>query len=104
MTIWRPKHRVTVLGASVMRDSLGQPVRTYAPVFQRIHADVRFISGREYVSAERQHSSTLASVRIRQRAVSADMRVEIDGVQYDIQAVLPAGGGFIDLAVVQVQP
>lgn len=99
MTVWVPKHRITVLGMTTSRDALGQPVSVYAPLFTRIHADVRFISGREYVAAEKERSSTLASVRIRKRVITTDMRVDIDGVRYDITTVLPAGGGFIDLAV-----
>lgn len=90
--------------ATTGRDGMGQPIKgwkTAPPVW----ADVRFISGREFVRADKETSEATASIRIRARPVTTAMRVRYKGVLYDIKAVLPgASGEFIDLAVTEVKP
>lgn len=99
------KHRITLLTYTATgRDGMGQPIKgwTEAPP---IWADVRFISGREFVRADKETSEATASIRIRTRPVTTAMRVRYKGVLYDIKAVLPGTSGeFVDLAVTEVRP
>lgn len=85
------------------RDSMGQPIKGWSEN-PPIWADVRFISGREFVRADKETAEATASIRIRSRAVNTAMRVRYKGVLYDIRAALPAASGeFIDLAVAEVK-
>lgn len=98
------KHRITLLTYTTTgRDSMGQPIKGWSEN-PPIWANVRFISGREFVRADKETAEATASIRIRSRAVTTDMRVRYKGVLYDIRAVLPvASGEFIDLAVAEVK-
>lgn len=81
------------------RDRAGQPTNTWQDL-PPIWANVRFMNGREYISADRQQQETVASIRIRRRPVTASMRVRHAGVTYEISAVLPdQRGEYLDLAV-----
>ena len=98
------KHRITLLAyVATGRDSMGQPTKGWEEK-PPIWADVRFISGREFVRADKETSEATASIRIRARPVTTAMRVRYKGVLYDIRAVLPATSGeYIDLAVAEVK-
>ncbi|UDM17921.1 phage head closure protein [Vogesella sp. XCS3] len=98
------KHRITLLTYTTTgRDSMGQPIKGWSEN-PPIWANVRFISGREFVRADKETAEATASIRIRSRAVTTDMCVRYKGVLYDIRAVLPAASGdFIDLAVAEVK-
>lgn len=70
-------------------DAWGQPVDTWADV-GRDWADFRTISGLESIRADAATSITKASARIRFRTdVDTAMRVVVDGVTWEIKAVLP---------------
>ncbi|BEH60170.1 phage head-tail adaptor [Burkholderia pseudomallei] len=66
-----------------------------------VWANVRFLSGKEYVVSGAIHSSAIASMRIRfRRDVDSEMRIRHDGRLYDIAAVLPnRRHGYVDLSV-----
>ncbi|ABC35672.1 phage head closure protein [Burkholderia pseudomallei] len=67
----------------------------------RLWANVRFLSGKEYVVSGAVRGSAVASMRIRYRAdIDEQMRVRYGGRLYDITAVLPARArGYVDLLV-----
>lgn len=85
------------------RDGMGQPIKTWID-HATVWADVRFISGREFVRADKETSEATGSIRIRARTVTTAMRVRFRGSTYDIKAILPVSGGeFIDLAVTEAK-
>lgn len=73
-------------------DAYGQPSTTWE-TFAQTWADVRAPAGRaaaQAVTADRTTSTTAYSMRIRYRTdITADMRVQLAGVVYDIAEVLP---------------
>ncbi|AVG17032.1 head-tail adaptor protein [Chromobacterium vaccinii] len=81
------------------RDSAGQPTNTWQNL-PAVWANVLFVSGREYITADRQQQESVASIRIRKRPVTASMRVRYGGEIYEISAVLPdRSGEYLDVAV-----
>lgn len=91
--------RVTLQQKTVTHDEWGQPVGTWADV-ATIWANVRFLNGKEFITAGREAQQVGASVRIRRRAVTSSMRLVHKGVVYAIAAVLPGPRNeYIDLAV-----
>lgn len=94
------RYRVTIQRNTPVRDNFGQPVENWTDV-ATVWADVRFSSGKEFIAGDKQTASANASIRIRKRAVTTDMRVIFDGESYDIVAVLPSLDS-VDLVVRQV--
>lgn len=90
--------RITIEQLVAGEDSLGQPADSWQ-AFATVWASVRFVSGRQFVSADREASRATASMRIRPLdGLDASMRVTWKGDVYEIIAVLPARD-HIDLAV-----
>lgn len=100
MRIGKMRYRVTIQRNTPDRDGFGQPTDNWQEV-ATVWADVRFSSGKEFIAADKETASADASIRIRKRMVTTDMRVVFDGEPYAIVAVLPALDS-IDLAVRRV--
>ena len=100
MRIGKMRYRVTIQRNMPVRDDFGQPADNWTDV-ATVWADVRFSSGKEFIAADKETASADASIRIRKRAVTTDMRVVFEDEPYDIVAVLPALDS-IDLAVRRV--
>lgn len=82
-------HRVVLLRREAGRDSVGQPIDTWAAL-PAIWADVRFQTGAEVLRAGAETTIVKASIRIRARTdVTAAMHVRYLGVEYDIKSALP---------------
>lgn len=93
------RNRITLQEFSSSEDDWGQPIEGWRDV-AKVWANVRFLNGKEYISADRETQQSTASVRIRRRQVNQSMRVIFDGVTYDITAVLPGPNReYVDLAV-----
>lgn len=72
-------------------DAAGQPLDDWATV-ANVWADIRDISGREFVSADGGRSEVTTRIRIWRRSdVTSAMRVLAGAVVYQIQAVLDEG-------------
>ena len=94
--------RVSIEHFTTTTDSWGQPTEEWVKLVD-VWADVRFQSGKEFISADRMTAQTQASIRIRKRAVDTKMRVVFDGRVYEITAVLPDRRRvYIDLAVKEI--
>ena len=84
--------RVTLRQRQSGQDAIGQPLTAWVDVAP-LWADVRFVSGIETIKAGRETSTARASVRIRAMAgVTPQMRLQIDGRDYDIVDVVPDHG------------
>lgn len=84
--------RIVIRQMQAGTDAIGQPSTTWIDVVT-IWADVRFVSGIETIKAGRETSTGRASVRIRATSgITAQMRVLIDGRDYDIVDVVPDHG------------
>lgn len=93
------RDRVTIQAFTSTRDTFGQEVEAWADV-ATVWAHVRFLNGREFISADRQVQQAVASIRIRRREVTPSMRIVFDGDTYNITAVLPGSDRvYVDLAV-----
>ena len=102
----RLDRRVVLQSRAAGVDAIGQPVISWADV-ATVWGDLRFTSGLETTRGDAPVSSAKASLRIRGRSgLNAGMRAVVDGVAYEIEAVLPqdrAGPrGWIDLVCVRV--
>lgn len=81
------------------KDAAGQPATGWVAVAS-VWADIRHVSGREYVRSDADVSRAVVSIRIRYRSdMDAGMRVVHEGRVYSIEAVMPdaAGRAFVDL-------
>ena len=97
----RLNKRVHIQTRAGIRDEGGQPCDIWVHV-ATVWAHVRMQRGSEFVSGGTELSVAKGSIRIRKRpGVTADMRVVVDHVPYDIIGVLPdeEGNEYIDLAV-----
>jgi SPP1 family predicted phage head-tail adaptor len=93
------RHRVTLQSPGGTQDAVGQPGGPWVD-FATVWADVRYMNGLEAAKADVPTSVARASIRIRYLAgVVANMRVQHDGKEFDIKAVLPdtTGRRYIDL-------
>lgn len=91
--------RVEIHGKAKATDKLGATVTQWQPLY-KVWADIRHTSGKETIKADTLTSIVRASVRIRRKDVTAQMRVVLgDGSIYDIKAVQPdlQSREFIDL-------
>lgn len=91
--------RLVLQSPPVTKDALGQPLGDAWVVLGEIWADIRHTTGLEAIKADAPSSRVQASVRIWSRAgVNAGMRlVKSDGTVYEIRAVLPGDGTYLDL-------
>jgi len=88
---------VTLQAPAVGVDAIGQPVTGWTNVAD-VYADIRHQSGMSAIKATADVSVNRVSIRIRYRAVTADMRVLQGATVFAIQAVLPdAKRVFVDL-------
>lgn len=84
------------------RDDWGQPIPGWAKI-DDLWANVRFMNGREFVTANKESAETKVSFRIYDYAVNTGMQVRYDGKVYEITAALPAPRkGYMDLAAKEV--
>lgn len=100
MRIGQMRDRITIQRNEPVRDAIGQPIDNWQNV-ATVWADVRFLNGKAFIAADKETSSVNASIRIRKRDVTTDMRVIFESELYDIVTVLPAKEN-IDLVVKQV--
>jgi len=83
------RHRVTFKSPSTGQDEIGQPIDTWTPM-DPIWADVRFPSGLESVRAGTVAVFKRASIQVRHRTdLAENMRVEFDGVDYEVKSIAP---------------
>ncbi|MDR2173657.1 MAG: phage head closure protein [Burkholderiales bacterium] len=76
-------------GVSDKTDKFGQPVVTWEDVVT-VWANIRYLNGKEFLTAGTEVSAATVSVRIRYRTdITADMRVLIGDAILNIKAVLP---------------
>ena len=90
--------RVTLQSPPVTNDALGQPIDAAWVDVTSLWADIRHVTGLEAIKADAPTSRVQASVRIWHRAgVNAGMRLVKGSAVYNIEAVLPSDGTFLDL-------
>lgn len=91
------------------KDEWGQPLDNWEDAFE-CWAGVKTITGagfvnQEFIAADREVSRATASIRIRNRRVwpTADMRVLVQGITYEIRVVLPdvQDNRYLDIGVAQ---
>ena len=83
--------RIKIQQRGTARDEAGQPVETWVDVAQ-VWAEIRDISGREFVAAGAEQAEVTTRIRIwRRDAVTAAMRVLHGTVVYDIKSPLLEG-------------
>lgn len=88
------RHRVTIEQQTNEKDSDGNDSTVWATFVQDEPAEVAFLSGKEFISAQSAQSLVLGRMTVRWRpGIDASMRVVHDGVVYNIQAVLPDSTG-----------
>jgi SPP1 family predicted phage head-tail adaptor len=87
-----PKNsRITIQQRSTGRDEGGQPIEGWTTV-ATLWAEVRDITGREYIAAGAEQAEVTTRVRIWRRAgIKPAMRVLRGTTTYDIKAVLDEG-------------
>lgn len=91
------RHRVTLQALPAGQDAIGQPAQGWVDVAV-VSADVRYQSGLSAIKAGADVSLSRASIRMRQRAVSAGNRVVYGATVFNIEAVLPSMRGvYVDL-------
>ncbi|RXZ42707.1 phage head closure protein [Crenobacter cavernae] len=91
--------RVTLQAKTAIRSDWGEEIESWVDL-ATVWANVRFLNGKEFITAGQEAPQVSASIRIRARPVSSAMRAIHKGVVYDIKAVLPGPKGeYIDLAV-----
>lgn len=91
------KHRIRIQSPASGQDSSGQPNTGWTDV-ATVWAQVRDISGREFVAGGGLQNSVRTGINIRYRAdVAAEMRVLHGAVSYNIEAVLKQDDGSLML-------
>jgi len=95
------RYRITLRNKTTEADEIGQPIETWADL-ATVWADVRFLNGKEFITANKESAQDTASIRIRKRDVSTDWRVLFDGKTYEITAALPTLN-YVDIAVKEWQ-
>lgn len=87
-----PKNsRITIQQRGTAQDDAGQPVEAWANVAQ-VWAEIRDVSGREFVAAGAERAEVTTKIRIwRRTGLAAAMRVLHGATVYDIKACLDEG-------------
>jgi len=86
------RHRVTILQKTTDIDTDGYPVEEWVAV-ATVWAAVEPISGREYFQAAAVQAENQTRFTMRYRKdVTPDMRLQYDGQDYEIKAILDLGG------------
>lgn len=87
-------HRVTIKRQSDTANEYGENVGTWSTLLSRIAARVIQPGGREVLAAGANVAEVPIRVFVRFReAITPQMRLEHDGREYDIKAVVPVDGG-----------
>lgn len=93
---------IELWNSSVTEDALGQPIAKWLKLAD-LWANVRFLNGREFLTADKEAAETKVSFRIRDYPVTPQMQIRFAGKVYEISAVLPAvRKGYMDLAAKEV--
>lgn len=96
------RDRIIIQHKTVTADGWGQEIEVWSDL-ATVWANVRFMSGKEYISANRETAQIQASIRIRIRSVDSGMRVIFNGKVYEITSVLPnSKAAYIDLVVKEI--
>lgn len=82
---------VTIQRRMPVQDELGEQSHEWTVIVAEEWADIRYVSGREFVTSGGQVSVATVSIRMRWRddVRASDRIVDEDGTVYDIVAVLP---------------
>lgn len=99
------RERVTIQRATVTKDALGGDVETWAALYQSVPAEVRYLSGREALEAQRISATASLFVTIRyRRDISTGMRLvwEQHGKTFEIALIENKSDAFghLDTALV----
>lgn len=88
MRAGRLRWRIAIQKPSNQRDSLGQLVDEWVTVCSE-RAEIRDISGREYLASQAEQNQTDCRIIMRYRNdITPNMRISCNGVFYDVRAVL----------------
>lgn len=83
-------HRIELLARALVKDGFGDEVETWTSWAPSVPADVHPLSGREFIEAGADQAQLKARIEIPYLpGVVSNMRAVHDGVEYEIQAVLP---------------
>lgn len=86
------RHRVAILRKQTGTDPDGYPIEEWVPV-SYIWAEVKPIAGREYFQAAAIQAQHQVRFTMRYRKdITSDMRLQYDGQEYEIKAILDLGG------------
>lgn len=87
-----PKNsRITIQQRGTARDEAGQPIEAWTNV-ATLWAEVRDISGREYIAAGAEQAEVTTKIRIwRRTGITTGMRLLCGSTVYDIKAPLDEG-------------
>ncbi|MEQ1964399.1 phage head closure protein [Xenorhabdus khoisanae] len=89
MQAGRLRHRITLQSFTQIKLPSGQPMQEWQDV-STVWAEVKFISGRELLTAGAERAETTVRVWLRYRPdVTSAARLVFRGQVYDIQAVIP---------------
>ncbi len=92
MTPGKLRHRILILQKQTGTDPDGYPTEEWVPVVT-VWAAVEPIAGREYFTAAAINAQHQVRFTMRYRAdVTPDMRLQYNGQDYEIKAVLDLGG------------
>lgn len=83
------KQRVTIQTTGQIRDAAGQPSTGWVD-YAMVWAGIRYLNGRQFLTANAEADSATVSIRLRYREdLTAAMRVVYGVKVFDIVAVLP---------------
>lgn len=97
------RHRITIQQYQEERDSTGAVIKSWVDLFTNVPASVEYLSAREFISAQANHSHVTARMVIRWRSgLNATMRILFRDKVYNIAGILPdlnSGMEYITLPV-----
>lgn len=86
------RHKVSILQKTIGTDPDGYSTEAWAPV-TAVWAEVKPIAGREYFQAAAVQAEHQVRFTMRYRKdITPDMRLQYDGQDYEIKAILDLGG------------
>lgn len=99
------RHRVTLMVAARVKDGFGDEVETWTPWLEDVPAEVVPLSGKEFIAAGADQAVLTARIEIPYLpGVNSQMRLEHDGYEYLITAVLPDSTGRDHLTLMAALP
>lgn len=100
MQNWKPNALITLERQTEAQDGSGQQLEKWTPVTPKIWAEVKDISGREFLAAQAGQSAVQTKIRIRYRpGIVASMRAVHGSTVYDIHAALDQTGKRVELVL-----